>query len=362
MDYQVESDERKKTILIVDDDPFVLESASLLLGRYGFTVLPFESAADALATLPHTDVDAVLTDIKMPGITGIELLEKLHIIQPELPVILMTAFAELDIAIHAVKNDAFDFLIKPYTPEYLVRSVEKAVKYTRLIQMEKNYKRLLEATVLKRTQELADALKIVTNMTQEIVQRLTGVAEFRDTDTGAHISRISLFAGKIAEALGMPQHYVEMIRSASPLHDIGKIGIPDNILLKAGPLTYDEFEIMKGHTLIGEKMLGGSLHPTIQMAASIALNHHERWDGSGYPNGLKGDAIPIEGRILIICDQYDALRSKRPYKTPFSHEDVYRILTVGDGRTMPGHFDPAVLAAFRDLAPIFDEIFSSHQD
>ncbi len=353
-------DSKPGSVLVVDDDPLTLKAVSLLLEEQGYTSILCSNAIEALEVSRELIFDVVLTDVKMPEVSGMQLLDNIHSLYPGKPVVLMTGYAEFDSAIKAINKGAFNLLIKPFSPEYMISTVEKAVEFNRFKEREKNYKKELESIVQRRTQELAGALSQTESISREIIQRFTRVAEYRDTDTGNHISRIGFYSNKLADVLNMPEDFIHQITFASVMHDIGKIGIPDNILLKPGKLTFDEFEIMKSHTSIGKNMLDGSSHPVIQMAASIALSHHERWDGTGYPEGLKGNEVPVEGMIVMIADQYDALRSKRPYKKSFSHEEVNKIITEGDGRTMPEHFNPEVLNAFIEIAPLFDDIFNEN--
>lgn len=350
---EVDAPMKKLTALIVDDDQNLLEMLLLHLSSSGeYKIITADNAIDALDYLKEAAVDIVLTDIRMPGMDGLDLAEKIHEIYPSMPVLIMTAYSEVEVAVNAIKRGAFDFIMKPLNLDYLVHSLNKAKMYCEMQALEKNYKLSLESEVEKKTAELLD-------LNREIIHRLTVVAEYRDTDTGMHNLRIGHFAGIVARELGMSLEFTERITLASSLHDIGKVAIPDGILLKPGALSLEEFATIKQHSKIGAKMLSGSKHAVIQMAEIIALNHHERWDGTGYPSGLEGDQTPIEGRIVMLVDQYDALRSNRPYKPGFDHATTCQIILHGDNRTIPAHFDPQILQVFRDTHHVFEKIYES---
>jgi putative two-component system response regulator len=299
--------------------------------------------------------DLILLDLEMPVTDGFQVIESLKTIETGsyLPVIAITA--QPNHKLHALKAGAKDFISKPFELAEVLARVQNMLEVRLMHQKLQNYNEVLEQRVRERTADLQESYL-------ETIYTLTRAAEHRDADTGAHVQRISYYSRELAKILGMEDEFIDRIFHASPMHDIGKLGIHDHVLLKPSGFTPEEWEHMKEHAAMGAKILGGNKSPYLRMGAEIALNHHERWDGSGYPSGKQGEDIPLAARIMNICDIYDALRSKRPYKPGFDHQKTVDLIARGDGRTQPGHFDPAILAAFLQNHLLFRDIFATHTE
>lgn len=341
-------------ILIVDD----LEANILLLERMlrgaGYTSItstmnPLE--VYELHRLHHYDL--ILLDLQMPGMDGFQVMEELKGLETDdyLPVLVITA--QPGHKLRALKAGAKDFISKPFELAEVLARVHNMLEVRLLHKALHNYNNVLEQRVRERTADLQKNYL-------ETIFTLTRAAEHKDEDTGAHVQRISYYSRELARLLGLDEVFIDKIFFASPMHDIGKIGIPDHILLKPGSFTPEEWEIMKGHAAMGAEILGNSGSPYLMMGAEIALNHHECWDGGGYPNGKQREDVPLAARIMNICDIYDALRSKRPYKPAFDHQKTVDIITCGDGRTKPEHFDPVIFAAFKQNHSLFRDIFETY--
>jgi putative two-component system response regulator len=342
-----------------------------MLESEGYDVSMASNGEEAIQRAITIRPDLILLDIMMPGMDGYEVCRELRIKEDtnRIPVIFITALDDRESKLKGLKVGANEFLTKPVDRTELFIRVNNLLKVKEYEDFLNDYNRTLEAMVHQRTLQLERAFKDLEAAHDRIkkgyldtIYRLTLAAEYKDEDTANHLRRISFYSQYLSKEIGMSSEFSEIIFYASPMHDIGKIGIPDAILFKPDRLTPEEFEIAKTHTLIGGKILNGSESEILQMAERIALTHHERWDGSGYPGGLSKDAIPIEGRIVNIIDQYDALRSKRPYKPALSHEKAVDIITNGDGRTMPHHFDPMLLDAFKRVSSVLNDIYEAHKD
>ncbi len=353
----------RKRILFVDDEQRALDALRRMLRaqRGAWDLVCVDDPHEAWRRLQRTDVDVVVSDINMPGMTGLELLERVtktpHL--RSLPVVVLTGLDNRDLKRKALDLGAADLLNKPVEPEDLVARLRNVLRLKEYEDELKAYSSQLERRVEARTAELYRSR-------MDVIWRLGKAAEHRDNETGNHVIRVGCMARIIAEALGMEPDFTETLFVAAPLHDLGKIGIPDAILMKQGPLNGEEWEVMKRHCSIGARILqedtrakrafdqwhnggrsaGGRApeNPILQMAARVALMHHERWDGTGYPAGLAGEEIAVEARVVAMADVFDALTSARPYKGPYPMEKALRIL-----RDSPGsHFDPRVHAAFEE--------------
>ena len=353
------SDTSGSRILVADDNIFFREVFRDLLEEMGYEVITVENGVDAVNEALRTEPDLVITDVVMPGLDGFEVTRSLKKNPRTMytPIIIVTTLSDKDSKMRGLEAGADDFLNKPVDRTEICLRVRNLLKVKNYEKYLIEHRRALEHEMKTRTLELEEAYEQIRNSYLETVARLTLAAEYRDKDTGAHIRRISLYARLLAKKIGLDGEEVEAIYRASPMHDVGKIGIPDNVLLKAGHFTDSEYTVMKTHCEIGANILHNPGPVVLRTAMDIALNHHERWDGSGYPAGRKKSEIPVSGRIVHIVDMYDALRSKRPYKPAYGHEESLEIMEKKESYG----FDPYIYRVFRDSASEFELIFAANQ-
>ncbi len=342
--------QRAKRILIVDDEEQNRDLLEALLEAFGYE---FETARDGIEALAKIklDIDLVILDVMMPGMDGFEVAQRIRkdSTSHDVPIIMVTSLSGKDDRLRAVEAGANDFITKPVGKMELKVRTASLLKIKEAQDAIKEHKDKLEETVAKRTMDLRQALENMAEAERrtreahlDTIRRLSIAAEYKDEDTAAHIHRMGRYSALIARSLGLSPGEVEVILHASPMHDVGKIGIPDMILLKPGKLEEEELKTMQEHTVIGSRILSGSSSKVVQAGEVIALSHHEKWNGSGYPKGLTGEKIPLWGRICAVADVFDALTSNRSYKKAFSNEKALEIMREGRGT----HFDPRVLDVF----------------
>ena len=330
-------------ILVVDDEPGNVRVLERLLRGSGFKNITSTSNGYTSLELYRTyQPDLLLLDIKMPEFSGFDVMKALSAGNQDdyLPILVLTAQMDPNIRLQALKAGAKDFIQKPFDIGEILARIQNILEVRLLHNSVRDQNKSLEEKVQMRTLELQ-------NSRIEVIHRLGRAAEYRDNETGMHVIRMSKFSERIAREIGLDDKTCKLILYSSPMHDVGKIGIPDKILLKPGKLDADEWAIMKTHSEIGAKILSGSNSELMQMGETIARFHHEHWDGSGYPQGLKGEDIPLEARIVTVCDVFDALTSDRPYKKAWSVEDAVEEMQKLRGTL----FDPELIDVFMKLLP-----------
>ena len=339
-------------VLVVDDEETSRALLTRMVESFGYE---WEAAQDGLEALAKVslDIDLVLLDVAMPDIDGFEVARRIRQdpTAGDVPIIMVTGLTTKQDRLRAVECGANDFVGKPVDVTELRVRTAAQLKAKEAQDVIRQHETLLEEKVEKRTSALRMALeKMLTAQRKaqeahlDTIDRLAVAAEYKDEDTAAHIRRMRRFAGLLAHGLRRSRHEVESIRQSSVMHDVGKIGIPDAILMKPAKLTEQEWETMKDHTTIGARILADSSSDLLRMGETIALTHHEKWDGTGYPEGLAGEDIPLEGRICAVAEVFDALTSRRPYKEAFCNEKAFGILREDSGV----HFDPQMVGVFLD--------------
>ena len=343
-----------QSILVVDDEELVRAVLKAQLENIGFACQTAASGRAAIEAIEKTDFSVVLLDITMPVMDGLGVLAEIRGVEPTLPVVMVTAVADMDNVRRALRLGAYDYLLKPVEPEELENAVRRAVEYRLLQLSNREYQRHLEQMVRERTAALQNAVEKIERTYQETILALGSALETRDVETETHALRVARYAEILAVVLEISdKQQLAEVQRGSYLHDVGKIGVPDSILLKPGPLDDEEWAIMRTHPELGKRMVEGI--EFLKGAIPIIHCHHERYDGTGYPRGLSGDDIPLGARIFAIADALDAMLSDRPYRKAFAYQTAAREINKGVGR----QFDPAAVAAFNQVPP--DQMASVRQ-
>ena len=345
-------------ILIVDDEAPIRKLLVRFLSRKGHECDTANTADEAWTLLTKQPYDLVLSDVNMPGTSGLDLAPRIAEDYPDTPVVMVTGVDDAEVAERAVEAGAYGYITKPFVPNEILIGVMNALRRRDLEIENRRHRENLMGLVAERTRELREAHERVRFSQEETIRRLSIASEYRDEETGEHIQRMSRYCALLAHLAGMDADYVELVRVASPLHDVGKIAIPDSILRKPGKHTPEETARMRQHAEAGYRILAGSGIPLLDMAADIAWTHHERWDGGGYPRGLKGDEIPLEGRLTAISDVFDALTTQRVYKPAFTVEHSLQLMREGQGT----HFDPDLLDVFLTHIDEFVDVLNELPD